>query len=315
MVTVLVTGGAGFIGSHIVKALLDRGDQVIVYDNYAQANPRNLEGVSGEIEVVAGDILDLPYLMNTVKKFGVEKIIHMAAIVGGMVSVEKPTQTAKVNIEGTLNALETARIMGAQRVIGFSTESVYGPFRYEPADEDHPRNPQTPYAITKMVCEMLGLHYHRFYGVDFIAVRPSYVYGPAMPGEGRRARPPKTFVVSAVEGKPLKMEEGGDQKVDQVHVKDLVQGVLLTLDAKEPKHRIYNLASGKAYTFGQTAEIVKELVPGASIEVGPGLLTYSMGQEGAIDLSRAREDLGYTPKYDLRDGLKDYIEWYRKNRY
>ena len=312
MAVILITGGSGFLGVHVARALVNRGDEVVVYDTKLQ----NLKEMSGKLEIVKGDILEPQSLLDSAEKFGVEKIIHTAALVGHFTSIEKPSQTVKVNIEGTLNVLEAARRMQVKRVLDFSSETVYGQFRYEPVDEDHPRNPVSLYGITKLTSEMMGLGYHKFYDVDYMALRTSFVYGPGMPAEWDelRARPPTTFIKSAVEGKPLEMEEGGDQKIDQTYVKDLVQGVLLMLDVKEPKHRIYNITSGKAYTLRQTAEMVKELVPGTSIKVGPGLLRFALGQEGAVSISRAHEDLGYTPRYDLKDGLKEYLEWYKKTK-
>ena len=317
MAVILITGGSGFIGAHVAKALVNRGDKVVVYGRATKGyGLRNLKEISNKIEIVKGDVLDSELLRKSVEKFGVEKIVHTAALIGHFTSIERPTQTVKVNTLGTLNVLETARAMELKRVLDFSTQCVYGPFKYEPVDEDHPHEPVSPYGITKLANELLGLAYHRCYGVDYMAVRTTFVYGPGMPEEWDelRTRPPATFIKSAVERKPLKMEEGGDQKIDHIYVKDLVQGVLLMLDVKEPKHRIYNITSGKAYTLRQTAEMVKQLAPGTSIEVGPGLWKYAMGQEGAVSTRRAHEELGYTPKYDLQDGLREYLEWYKKAR-
>jgi UDP-glucose 4-epimerase len=307
--SILVTGGAGFLGSRLVRALAERGERVIVYDNFTTGIPENLAGFQDRVKLVQGDTLDLSFLLRTIKGHGVSSIIHTAAVVGFAPSIEKPVLTAKINVEGTANILEASRIMGVERVLDISSEEVYGDFQYEPADEDHPITPRVPYAITKVAAEGYELFYHECFGLDVVIVRTSWVYGPGLP----RTRAPKTFIQNSLKGIPTDMPFGADHRVDHIYIEDFVQGALLVFDAKNPESRVFNIATGKAYTFKDMAHMVEEIIPGAKISVGPGLIKYSEGidapQKGALSIQRARSELGYQPKYDLLDGLRMYAEY------
>jgi UDP-glucose 4-epimerase len=171
--SILITGGAGFLGAHIARALVERGERVVIYDNFFTGLPQNLHGFGDRIKLVNGDILDLSYLIRTVLKEKVNRIIHTAALVGYLVSIDKPALTARINIEGTINVLETSRIADINRIVDISSEEVYGHFQYEPADEDHPFSPTTPYPITKMAAERYDEFFRRFFGLDVLIIRTS----------------------------------------------------------------------------------------------------------------------------------------------
>ena len=312
--SVLITGGAGFLGSHIARALVQRGDRVVIYDNFFTGLPQNLINLQDKVKFVNGDILDLSFLIRTIMAEEVKRIIHTAALVGFAASIEKPALTARINIEGTLNILEASRIAGIERVMDVSSEEVYGHFQYEPVDEDHPFSPTAPYAITKVAAERFEQFFYRFFGLDIVTIRTSWVYGPGLP----RARPPKTFIENSLKGIPTKMDSGADHRVDHTYIDDFVQGALLAFDVKNPKSRVFNIASGKAYTFSQMARMVEEIVPGPKISVGPGLMKYSETvegpQKGALNIQRAQSELGYQPQYDLFKGLIKYVESLRASR-
>jgi UDP-glucose 4-epimerase len=263
---------------------------------------------------VNGDILDLSFLIRTLIAEKVKRIIHTAALVGFAPSVEKPVLTAKINIEGTLHILEASRIAEIERVMDISSEEVYGHFQYEPVDEDHPFTPTAPYAISKVAAERFGQFYHRFFGLDVVTIRTSWVYGPGLP----RPRPPKTFIENSLKGIPTKMDAGADHRVDHTYIDDFVQGALLAFDVKNPKSRVFNIASGKAYTFGEMARMVEQMIPGVKITVGPGLLKYYEGvegpQKGALNIQRAQTELGYRPRYDLFEGLNRYKDYLRTSK-
>jgi len=311
---ILITGGAGFLGAHIARALLQRGDPVVIYDNLSTGLPQNPAGFQDRTKLVNGDILDLSFLLRTIIAEKVKRIIHTAALVSFAPSVEKPVLTAKINIEGTLNILEASRIAGIERVMDVSSEEVYGHFQYEPADEDHPFSPTAPYAISKVAGEGFGQFYHRFFGLDVVTIRTSWVYGPGLP----RARPPKTFIENGLMGIPTEMVSGSDHRIDHTYIDDFVQGALLAFDVKNPKHRVFNISSGRAYTFKEMARMVQEIIPGPKISVGPGLIEYYEGvegpQKGALNIQRAQSELGYQPQYDLFEGLKRYVNSIRKEK-
>ena len=312
--SVLITGGAGFLGSHIARALVQRGDRVVIYDNFSTGLPQNLIDLQDKLKLANGDILDLSFLIRTIMAEKVKRIIHTAALVGFAASIEKPALTARINIEGTLNILEASRLVGVERIMDISSEEVYGHFQYEPADEDHPFSPTAPYSISKVAAEGFDRFFHTFFGLDVVIVRTSWVYGPGLP----RARPPKTFIENSVKGIPTKMDSGADHRVDHTYIDDFVQGALLAFDERNSKSRIFNIASGRAYTFKEMARMVEEIIPGPKITVGPGLLKYyetvEGPQKGALNIQRAQSELGYQPQYDLFKGLIKYVESLRASK-
>ena len=310
--SILVTGGAGFLGSHLVHALALKGERVVVYDNFSAGLPANLLDISDRLDIVNGDTLDLSYLLQTMLKTEVNRVIHTAALVSFAVCVEKPALAAKVNIEGTINLLDASRIVGVKRYLDVSSEETYGTFQYEPADEDHPPSPTQPYAITKMAAERYEDFYRRYFGLDVVIIRTSWVYGPGLP----RSRPPKSFIENSLKGLPTRMDSGADHRVDHTYIDDFVQGALLAFEVEQPQSRIFNIASGQAHTFREMAQMVAEIIPGADITVGAGLIKYSpevsAPQKGALNIDRARKELGYQPRTMLFEGLKKYTEFLKK---
>ena len=311
---VLVTGGAGFLGSHLVRALARRGDEVVAFDNFHTANPANLQDLRERIEVVNGDITDLSHILRLVKEHGVDRIIHTAAIASAIPAVARPVVTVRVNVEGMINVLEAMRLFDIRRCIHISSEETYGNFQREPADEEHPQNPLHPYAVTKMAAERLGRGFRQIFGLDVVSIRTSWVYGAGLP----RTRPPKSFIENALAGRPTTLPRGGDHRVDHTYIRDFVDGVLAAFDLPTHPYDVYNIASGRASTMRDMAQIVRELIPGAEISVGGGLLEWQPGStmpvKGALDVTRAKQVFGYQPKYDLKAGLAEYIAWFRRGQ-
>ncbi len=306
--SILITGGAGFLGSHLARTLADRGNRVIVYDNFFAGVSQNLDACSNNVKMVNGDILDFSFLIRTMMAEKINKVIHTAALVSFAPSIEKPALTAKINIEGTINILEASRILGIDRILDISSEEVYGDFQYEPADENHPLLPKMPYAITKMTAERYEEFFYNFLGLDIIIIRTSWVYGVGLP----RPRPPKIFIENSLKGIPTTLEFGAEHRIDHTFIDDFVQGALLAFDAIAPKSRIFNIASGQGHTYLEMARWVEEIIPGSKISVGPGLIKFSESldapQKGALDIKRAQTELGYKPQYGLFEGLKKYAD-------
>ncbi|MBN2123527.1 MAG: NAD-dependent epimerase/dehydratase family protein [Deltaproteobacteria bacterium] len=314
MACVLVTGGAGFLGTAVVRRLAPRGDRVIVLDNFQAGVPENLGGLGSNVAVFSGDITDLGGLLGLIRQHRVQRIIHTAAIVSTLPSLSAPSYVTRVNIEGTLNVLEAMRLFDVERAVHISSEEIYGAFRHEPADEEHPAGPTAPYGISKAASEQLGRFYRTVYKTDFISARTSWVYGPGFP----RQRIPRTLIEAALAGRPLHLSCGGDARIDHTYLDDCVDGILLALDHPVHPFDVYNVASGEGRTLAEMVGLVKDLIPGTCLSVGPGPLWYDdrlvVPPKGALDLTRAKEVLGYRPKYNLRRGLASYIEWYRRGQ-
>ena len=314
MARVLVTGGAGWLGATVVRRLAARGDQVVVLDNLQAGTPTNLEGVGSNVTLVAGDITDLSGLLVLIKEHRIQRIVHAAAIVSVISSLAAPSHVTRVNIEGTLNVLEAMRLFDVERTVHISSEETYGEFRYEPVDEEHPLAPTAPYGITKVASEHLGRFYRAHHKTDFINVRTSWVYGPGFP----RIRIPRTLIEAALDKRPLHLPRGGDARIDHTYLEDCVDGILLALDHPSHPHDVYNIGSGQSWSTAEMVAILRELIPGADLSVGPGPHWFTdrimAPKKGALDISRARRVLGYQPKFDLRQGLAASIEWYRRDR-
>jgi UDP-glucose 4-epimerase len=314
MGSILVTGGAGFLGAHVARALAQRGDGVVAYDNGLTGTQRNLADLEGKIALVDGDVTDLGQLCRTIQQHRVDRIIHGAAISSMAPSIQRPVQAVQVNIAGSVNVLEAMRLFPIERCLHISSEEAYGDARGEPIQEDHALEPVTPYGATKAAVEHLGRAYRRFFGARVFHVRTSYVYGAGLP----RPRPPKTFIEDALAGRPTMMANGADQVGDPTYIRDFVAGTLGLLDCPEPRYEAYNIAGGRGVTLKELAALVEELVPGARIELGPGPLEYAPGipyaRKGTLDIRRAAADFGYKPEYDLRRGLAEYIAWFRRGQ-
>jgi len=314
MARVLVTGGAGFLGAAIVRRLAKRDDQVVALDNFQAGVSANLAGLGSNVSLVAGDVTDLSGLLGVVKQHRIQRIIHAAAIVSVIPSLSAPSHVTRVNIDSTLNVLEAMRLFDVERAVHISSEEVYGAFRCEPADEEHPAAPTAPYGISKVASEQLGRFYRTVYKTDFVNVRTSWVYGPGFP----RQRVPRTLIEAALAGRPLHLPRGGDARIDHTYLDDCVDGILLALDHPSHLFDVYNIASGEGRTIAEMVGLVKELIPCADLSVGPGPYWYDdrlvAPPKGALDLTRAVTILGYQPKYDFRRGLATYIEWYRRGQ-
>lgn len=308
MARIVVTGASGFIGAALVKALAARGDEVVGFDIVLGPELTALCGRHAKVRAEQGDISEWHQVANLLRDARPDAVIHCAAIVGVIASADAPFATMRVNIGGALNLLEAMRLFGVRRLINLSTEEVYGHFRDARITEDHPCLPVMPYGISKFAVEQLSRDYRRNHGIDAIHARTCWVYGPGLP----RERVPKTVIDAAVEGRALHVAAGGDFKVDQVHIDDLVSGLLAILDKPEHRYDAYHLTSGEAHSLFEVVEIVKELVPGAQLSIGPGQFRFGdrieVVRKGALDNSRARAEFGYVPKYPIRAGLAAYIE-------
>lgn len=311
---VLVTGGSGFIGCSVAEALASRGEQVIAFDIARSARLDAVLARHRNVEFVQGEITEWPQLLTVVQVNRPDAIVHCAAIVGVTNSLASPISTLRTNIEGSLNVFEAMRLFGVPRAINLSSEETYGMFEKDRIDETHPNRPVKPYGISKYAVERLACDYAASYGLEIVHVRTCWVYGPGLP----RPRVPKIFVDAAVAGRRLHLPSGGDFRVDHVYIDDCVDGIIKALDKPRHIHDTYHIATGDAPSLAEIVAMIKEIVPGADIAIGPGAYRYADGTEavrkGALDIARARTELGYEPRYPIRKGLAAYIDAIRAGR-
>jgi UDP-glucose 4-epimerase len=242
--------------------------------------------------------------------------VHTAAFVGA-VSQANPALSVEVNVMGTVNVLEAARLFDVRRVVYTSAKGVYGPTvgeyghpTYKPMPEDLPKNPKRIYDAAKLMGEHLCIYYQGNMGVDTVVLRFATTYGP-----GKTARHGKMGVTSAIveapaAGQPFRLAQGGDEKDDFVYNKDSARGIYLATIAENPKSRIYNIGTGVGLTLNDFARVLRRHLPGADIEIGSGLNFLGMPYpaSGVYDISRAGSELGYRPQYDLERGIADYLD-------
>jgi nucleoside-diphosphate-sugar epimerase len=249
------------------------------------------------------ELTDAAQVLAAVQIARPQAIIHCAAIIGAAT----PTAIMRTNLEGGLTLLEAMRMFNIPRMVNLSSEEIYGPFTADTVDEEHPCAPVKPYGVAKLAFEHMARIFAAETGCETIHIRTSWVYGPGLP----RARLPKTFIDAALSGTPLALPAGGDLRLDQTYIDDLVAGVLAALDLSQHPYDAYHIASGAAPSIAEIASIVNELVPGSRLHVGPGRRAFEgpeLVRKGALNVARARAALGYVPSYPIRAGLAAYLQ-------
>jgi len=310
---VLITGGMGVIGAEASRKFVREGHRPVVFARHR--DDRLIGDISDQIDFEPGDILDLPRLLGVIKQHKVTHIVHAAAFVGA-VSAANPALSIQVNVVGTVNMLEAARIFDIRRVVYTSAKGIYGPIlgdygppTYKPMPEDMPKNPQRIYDSAKLMSEQTTLYYANNFGLDTAVLRFSTTYGP-----GKTARHGKMGVTSQIvegpfHGTPFKHPYGSGAKDDFIYNKDSALGIYLATVSEKVPSRVYNIGSGEGITLGDIAAVVRKRIPGAVIEIGPGdnFLGMPYPPHGVYDVGRARDELGFRPEYDVERGVADYV--------
>ena len=308
MVQVLVTGGAGFIGSHLVRGLLDRGDGVRVLDNLSTGSKANLAGL--DVEFIEGDVRDTAVVQESIKD--VDTIFHMAAFISVPGSMEDPLTCYEVNLNGSLNVLMQASQAGVRRVVLASSAAVYGESE-SPVAENHPKNPQSPYAASKLAMEQAAQLFSQSFSLETICLRYFNVYGPRQSPDSPYAAAIPKFIQAMLAGEPATIHGDGRQTRDFVYVGDVVEAMLLAADGDSVDGRVFNIAGGKSVPIIELVEIIQRFFPETPDPVfGPprrGDLHFS-----EADISLAERALGYRPRIDLQEGLGITVEWFRSRR-
>jgi len=295
---ILVTGGAGFIGSNLVDKL-SPDNKVVVLDNLFSGLLSNLEKSKDRITFVKGDVLDKGLVKDIVAE--VDYIFHFAAHVGNIRSIKDPAFDMEVNIRGTLNLLEACRNSNVKRLVYSSSGAIFGEAKYLPIDEEHPLNPESPYAVSKLAAEKYCFAFHKVYGVPTTALRYFNVYGPRQ-DTSEYANAISIFLSKTREGKPLTIFGDGKQTRDFIFVKDVAKANILVATHPAAVGEIFNIATGKENSIEQLVNLIKQ------VSAKESQVIYAAPRAGEVKYSRANIEkaqrlLGYNPETDFKEGL------------
>ncbi len=306
MANVLVTGGAGFIGSHLCSALCQRGDRVRVIDNLSSGKKENLGNLP--VEFVEGDIRDRAVVDAAMA--GIEVVFHQAAFVSVPLSMEDPTSCFDINQRGTETILESARHAGVRRVVLASSAAVYGDSDQIPLREDGALYPLSPYAVSKRVTEIYAEMYTRSFGLDVVALRYFNVYGPRQRPDSMYAAAVPIFARRLMDGQTVSIYGDGLQTRDLVYVGDVVKANLAAANHPAAPGQVFNVSSGAEITINALVDELLSNFPQASLPA------YFPARQGDIyrslgDPTKAAEMLGFTTDTSLKEGLKAVVDWMR----
>jgi UDP-glucose 4-epimerase len=302
----LVTGGAGFIGSNLVRALLEAGHEVRVIDNFSTGNRANLVDVGDSIEVVEGELRSYERVHNAVR--GVDVVFHQGALPSVPRSVHDPLTTTAVNVEGTLNVLLAARDEDVRRVVFASSSSVYGNSGELPRSEASAPDPIAPYAVAKLAAERFCVSFSRVYEIETVALRYFNVFGPRQDPRSQYAAVVPRFIQEISEGRPVPIYGDGMQSRDFTFVANVVEANLLAATAEGVNGRILNIATGSPISVNELADTIGRVL-GREVEKTYLPLRPGEVRDSSADLSAARELLGYETRVGLEEGLRRTAEF------
>ena len=297
----LVTGGAGFIGSNLVRRLLDDGHDVRVLDNFATGSRANVADVANDVELIEGELRSYERVHHAMR--GVEVVFHQGALPSVPRSVHDPLTTAAVNVEGTLNVLLAARDERVRRVVFASSSSVYGNSGALPRVEAHAPDPISPYAVSKLAAEQFCVSFSRVYDLETVALRYFNVFGPRQDPTSQYAAVVPRFIAAIAAGESVPVHGDGDQSRDFTFVENVVEANLLAATAERVNGAVVNIATGRATTVNELADAIGSVL-GTTVE--KRYLPERAGdvRDSWADISEARALLGYEPRVELEEGLR-----------
>jgi nucleoside-diphosphate-sugar epimerase len=307
MASYLVTGGAGFIGSHLTEELVRRGQRVRVVDSLITGKRQNLAHIPG-VEFIEGDLADLAVARRAVE--GIDFVLHQAAIPSVPRSVQDPITSNTANIDASLNVLVAARDARVKRVVYAGSSSAYGDAPTLPKVETMPTAPLSPYALQKLVAEQYCQMFSRLYGLETVTIRYFNVFGPRQDPSSPYSGVISLFISALCEGRPPTIYGDGGHTRDFTYVANVVDGVLRACEAKGASGEVINVATGGRISLKQLFQTIRDLV---DARVDPIYADPRPGdvRDSQADIGKARRLLGYEPKVSFDEGLKKTVEWYR----
>lgn len=319
---ILVTGGAGFIGSNLCEALLERGDEVVCLDNFMTGHIENIlpffEKYTDKFKLIVGDIRNIDDCRKAVE--GADYVLHEAALGSVPRSIKDPVTTNAVNIGGFLNMLIAARDANVKRFVFAASSSTYGDSQSLPKVEDVIGKPLSPYAITKYVDELYADVFARTYGMEYIGLRYFNVFGRRQDPNGAYAAVIPLFVKKFIRHEAPNINGDGEYSRDFTYIDNVIQMNLLAISTENPDaiNQIYNTAYGERTTLNQLCTYLKEFLSDFDTEISMIEPTHGPNRLGDIPhslacIDKAKKLLGYAPEYNMRDGLKEAVKWYWKN--
>lgn len=317
MAKYLITGAAGFIGSHLVRALLERDESVRAFDNFATGRRENLAGLREQygparFELVEGDLRDRAGVRAACE--GVEFILHQGALPSVPRSIEDPAASHTVNLNGTHNVLEAARACSVRRIVYAASSSAYGDQPGFPRVESMTPQPMSPYAVQKLGGELYLQSYWRVYGLETVALRYFNIFGPRQDSASAYAGVVARWIGEMLEDRPVTIFGDGDQGRDFTYVANVVQANLRAVeaDAANVSGRVFNIACGKRHTLNELFRVLAELTGYAREPVFAAARAGDV-RDSLADVTAARQALGYEPEVSFSEGLRRTVDWYRSS--
>jgi nucleoside-diphosphate-sugar epimerase len=301
----LITGGAGFIGSHLVKHVLGAGGNVRVVDNLSTGSAKRLNQIRDSVELVTGDLADNSVAAEVVKD--VDYVLHQAAVPSVQRSVVDPVGTNRSNVTATLNLLENSRKARVRRFVYAASSSAYGDTEVLPKSEDMPANPLSPYALQKWVGERYCKLYHELYALETVSLRYFNVFGPGQDPYSEYSAVIPKFTTKLLAKEPITVYGDGEQSRDFTYIDNVIQANLLALRAPNAPGEVCNIGCGQRVTLNQLIQILEELLKVRA------QVTYAPAKPGDVrhslaDITKARRILGYVPETEIEEGLRKTVE-------
>ena len=309
----LVTGGAGFIGSHIAAALAGQGARVRIIDDLSTGHRENIGEIGGEVDFVQASLCDGKKLVSALEN--VEVVFHEAAIPSVPRSVEKPVETHEASVNATFSLLLAARERRVRRVIYAASSSAYGDQPQSPKREDMRPDPLSPYAVAKLVGEYYCQVFNRVYGLETVSLRYFNVFGPRQDPSSQYSGVISRFISALLNGERPVIYGDGEQSRDFTYVSNVVDANLLAAESVAAIGRVINIASGRSVTINHVLELLKELTRRMDVKAEHVPPRTGDVRDSLADLTVARSLLGYNPGVSLEDGMLRTLDWWKSNRY